>query len=231
MSTAALPAFPAGTSRYTEAMAKCLGQIAGPPDRPTVHMLVNLVQGRMLEYIADRICREYDIRDEQSKFQMITALLGIFSDEFFAVFRSKIESVPALAVEIARRIVRKESHPMALRGPSRTRQPADRLYPALFRKYFEYRNLGSLLEMVESDVEIQKIVLLSQVRQTGGKELPGYRKLADILAEDHEGFGTTFFMDYIKQHAVSGLLHLIESGGWEREVQAVRQRMASLRGE
>jgi hypothetical protein len=231
MSTAALPALPSGTSRYTEAMAKCLGQLAGPPDRPTVHMLVNLVQGRMLEYLADRICREYDIRDEQSKFQMITALLGIFSDEFFALFRSKIDFTPALAVEIARRIVRKESHPTQLRGPSRTRQPADRLYPALFRKYFEYRNLGSLLEMVESDVEIQKIILLSQVRLAGGKDLTGYRKLAEILAEDHEGFGTTFFMDFIKQHAVAELLRLIESGGWEREVQAVRQRMASLRGD
>jgi hypothetical protein len=231
MSTSALSKFPAGTSRYTEAMAKCLGQILGAPDRSIVHMLVNLVQGRMLEYLADRICREYDIRDEQSKFQMITALLGIFSDEFFALFRSKIEFKPALAVNIARRIIRKESHPAPLRGESPTRQPADRLYPALFRKYFEYRNLGSLLEMVESDVEIQKIILLSQVRQGGGKELPGYRKLVDILAEDHEGFGTTFFMEYLKGHPVPDLLQLVESGGWEREVQTVRQRMASLRGD
>ena len=231
MSTAALPKFPAGTSRYTQAMAKCLDAIVGTPDRSTVLMLVNLVQGRMLEYIADRICREHDIRDEQSKFEMVSALLGIFSDEFFAVFRAKIDFKPALAVDITRRIVRKESHPTPLRGPSRTRQPADRLFPALFRKYFEYRNLGALLRMVESDVEIQKILLLSQVRQGGGKELSGYRKLGELLGQDHEGFCATFFMDYIKQHSVPDLLRLVESGEWEREVQGVRQHMASLRGD
>ncbi len=232
MTSAASPQFPSGTSRYTQAMAKCLGQLPGAksPDRATVHMLMNLVQGRMLEYIADRICREYDIRDEQSKFQMITALLGIFSDEFFALFRSKIEFKPALAVNIARRIIRKESRPARLSGQTRTRQPADRLYPAIFRKYFEYRNLGTLLEMVESDVEIQKIILMSHVR-LAAKDAPGYRKLVEILGQDHEGFSTTFFMDYLKQHRLPGLLHLIESGQWESQVQTVKERMASLRGD
>lgn len=232
MTSAPPSRFPAGTSRYTQAMAKCLDQLPGgkAPDRATVHMLMNLVQGRMLEYIADRICREYDIRDEQSKFQMITALLGIFSDEFFALFRSKIESKPALAVSIARRILRKESRPAHLTGQTPTRQPADRLYPAIFRKYFEYRNLGTLLEMVESDVEIQKIILISHVR-LGAKDAPGYRRLVEILGQDHEGFSTTFFMDYLKQHRLPGLLRLIESGQWESQVQSVKERMASLRGD
>jgi hypothetical protein len=232
MSSAALPASPVAISRYTQAMAKCLDQLpgSGMPERATVHMLVNLVQGRMLEYIADRICREYEIQDEQSRFQMITALLGIFSDEFFALFRSKIEFKPALAINIARRIIRKESHPTPLTSQSAIRQPADRIFPAIFRKYFEYRNLGTLLEMVESDVEIQKILLLSQVRQAG-RESPGVRRLAEILAEDHEGFGTTYFMDYLKRHHTAGLLQLVESGDWEQGVQAVRQRMVSLRGD
>ncbi len=232
MKPQAVPKFPPGTSRYTQAMAKCLAQMppAATPDRPTVHMLVNLVQGRMLEYIADRICREYDLQDDQSKFQMITALLGIFSDEFFALFRSKVEFQPALAVDIARRITRKECDATPLPGPTPIRQPQDRIFPAIFRKYFEYRNLGTLLEMVESDVEIQKIILIAQVR-LAAKDSPGYRKLVDILGADHEGSTTTFFMDYLKQHRLAGLLHLIESGGWEREVQTVRQRMASLRGD
>lgn len=234
MTLQALPKFPAGTSRYTQAMAKCLAHMSQPqpavPDRATVHMLVNLVQGRMLEYIADRICREYGISDEQSKFQMITALLGIFSDEFFALFRSKVESRPALAVEIARRITRKESDATPLRNPNLTRQPQDRIFPAIFRKYFKYRNLGTLLEMVESDVDIQKILLTARVRQAA-KDSPGYRKLVEVLGGDHEGSSTTFFMDYLKQHQLPDLLRLLESGGWEREVQTVKQRMASLRGD
>ncbi len=237
MTSEALPKFPPGTSRYTQAMAKCLKQVAenditgtSTPDRLTVHLLVNLVQGRMLEYIADRICREYDIRDDQSKFQMITALLGIFSDEFFALFRSKVEFRPALAVDIARRITRKESDATPLSRPNRIRQPQDRIFPAIFRKYFQYRNLGALLEMVESDVEIQKIILSSQVRESA-KESAGYKKLVEILDQDHEGSTTTFFMDYLKQHRLPGLLHLLESGGWEREVQNVKLRMASLRGD
>jgi hypothetical protein len=223
--------FPPGTSRYTQAMAKCLGY-APPrretPDRAVVHLLVNLVQGRMLEYLADQICRDYGIEDEQSKFQIVTALLHIFSDEFFALFRSKINDNPSLVVDIARRIIRKESAPAP--KTSTGREWAGRLYPAIFRKYFEYRNLQDLQHMVESDAEIQKIILLALLRRSisDGQR---YAKIARILEEDREGFTTAFFMERVKDGKVPELVALLDSGRWEAEVASMRERVAHLRGE
>ena len=223
--------FPPGTSRYTQAMAKCLGQVppqTDAPDRAVVHLLVNLVQGRMLEYLADQICRDYGIEDEQSKFQIVTALLHIFSDEFFALFRSKINQNPALVVEIARRIIRKESEPAPKTGTRR--EWADRLYPAIFRKYFEYRNLQDLQHMVESDAEIQKIILLAMLQRTipDGQR---YAKIARILEQDREGFTTAYFMERVKDGKMPELVALLDSGRWEAEVASMRERVAHLRGE
>jgi hypothetical protein len=222
--------FPPGTSRYTQAMAKCLGQTPArseAPDRAVVHLLVNLVQGRMLEYLADQICRDYGIEDEQSKFQIVTALLHIFSDEFFALFRSKIDENPALVVDIARRIIRKEAE-----SPTTVlrQQWADRLYPAIFRKYFEYRNLQELQHMVESDAEIQKIILLALLRRTL-EDGPRYDRIVRILEQDREGFTTAYFMEQVKHDQVAQLLANVESGRWEAEVAAMRERLAHLRGE
>ncbi len=224
-------AFPPGTSRYTQAMAKCLGQAPAhldPPDRAVVHLLVNLVQGRMLEYLADQICRDYGIEDEQSKFQVVTALLHIFSDEFFALFRAKINDNPALVIDIARRIIRKESGTKP--GTRGGRDWADRLYPAIFRKYFEYRNLQDLQHMVESDAGIQKIILLALLRRTisDGQR---YAKIARILEDDREGFTTAFFMERMKDGKVPELVALLDSGRWESEVASMRERVAHLRGE
>ncbi|HEX7926702.1 MAG TPA: hypothetical protein VF678_03860 [bacterium] len=222
--------FPPGTSRYTQAMAKCLAQVpakSSTPDRAVVHLLMNLVQGRMLEYLADQICHDYGIEDEQSKFQIVTALLHIFSDEFFALFRSKIDEDPTLVVDIARRIIRKEAeHPTFVLG----QQWADRLYPAIFRKYFEYRNLQELQHMVESDAEIQKIILLAMLRRTL-EEGPRYDQVVRILEQDREGFTTAHFMEQVKNGKVAELLASVESGHWQSEVASMRDRVAHLRGE
>lgn len=227
--------FPRGTSRYTVAMAKCLAGPAGPGDqglnRNIVQALVNLVQGRMLEYLADRICREYQIEDPVLRVRIVTVLLGIFSDEFFALFRSTIEFKPDLVVQIARRIIRKEMHPSPpLQHPSPTRQPADRLYPALFRKYFEYRNLGTLLDMVESDAEIQKIILRNVLKKQLANA-PIHQRILQILEEDSDGVAPSLLMGYLKGNDVSMLVGKVRSGAWEPELAELRAHMAHLRGE
>lgn len=227
--------FPTGTSRYTVAMAKCLvgADVADnqTPNRHIVQALVNLVQGRMLEYLADRICREYSIQQPALRMRIITVLLGIFSDEFFALFRSTIEFKPNLVVQIARRIIRKELHPAApMKHPSPTRQPADRLYPALFRKYFEYRNLGTLLEMVESDAQIQRIILRNVLTKQLG-DAPIHQRILQILEEDTDGVAPSLFMGYLKGNDVSTLLDKVRTGAWEPELAALRAHMAHLRGE
>ncbi|MDH4249384.1 MAG: hypothetical protein OEW39_16375, partial [Deltaproteobacteria bacterium] len=61
----------ADVSPYTQAMGRCLHKLNGGAegllDKAVVHTLVNLVQGRMLEYLADRICRDYQILDIASR--------------------------------------------------------------------------------------------------------------------------------------------------------------------
>lgn len=225
--------FAAGISPYTIAMGRCLGKLNGQPesslDLSVVHTLINLVQGRMLEYLADRICREYEVGDPHAKQRIVTVLLRIFSDEFFALFRSKVEYKPNLVIKIARRISRKElpaeSHPASL-----LRLPSDRLFPAIFRKYFEYKNLGILLRMVESDTEIQKILLLGLLR----KWLPN-GKMADvveaIMESDPEGVAPNLFMGYLRDGHPQTLVEKVESGEWKPELKAMKKRMAVLRGE
>lgn len=230
--------FDPDTSRYTIAMARCLGSAppsdAEPTDRAIVQTLINLVQGRMLEYLADRICREYDIQDPALRQHIVTVLLGIFSDEFFALFRSKIEFQPQIVVSIARRIIRKElqrpAHWAPQKSTSPTRQPADRFYPALFRKYFEYRNLGILLELLESDAQIQKIIL----RNVMGKHLGDsavLRRVLQILEEDAEGVAPSLFMGYLDGDDVTTLVDKVRSGAWQPELEALREHMAHLRGD
>jgi hypothetical protein len=215
-------------------MAKCLvqanGQVSEAPDRSVVHTLVNLVQGRMLEYLSDRICRDYGIDDEHSRFQVMTALLSAFSDEFFALFRSKIDFSPTLALSIARRIIRKEIEHAPTPPAATSKDDSDRLYPAIFRKYFEYRNLAELQRMVESDAEIEKIILLARLRREV-QDSQRYQRLVQILEQDREGFCTSFFMDCLRHNRLQKLIALVESGAWESEVNAVREHMAHLRGE
>ena len=226
--------FPHGTSRYTIAMAKCLSAATeagdGTPNRTIVQALVNLVQGRMLEYLADRICREYDIQDDLQRQRIVTVLLGIFSDEFFALFRSKIEFQPELVVQIARRIVRKELEVHApSRYPSPTRQPSDRLYPALFRKSFEYRDLGTLLELVESDAQIQKILLRNVLHKRLG-EGPMAQRVLQIVEEDADGIAPSLFLSYLKSGDAVLLEDKLRSGAWQVELDQLRVHMAHLRG-
>jgi hypothetical protein len=220
-------------SPYTVAMSRCLVKLAGGeegvPERKVVHTLVNLVQGRMLEYLADRICREYAIEDPASRQRIVHVLLRIFSDEFFALFRSKVEFQPALVLQIARRIIRQEFHPAG--GPGLApRQRPDRLYPAIFRKYFEYRNLGILLELVESDAEIQKIILLTLLkRQRCDPAL--LERVAAILDEDQEGVAPTLFLGYLSEGDPATLAGKVRNGAWKTELEAMRRRMAHLRGD
>lgn len=226
--------FPPGTSRYTLAMAKCMGTLtpASPSkiENSVRHALVNLVQGRILEYLADRICREFQICDSQTQVRMVTVLLGIFSDEFFALFRSRIEQEPELLLHIARRIIRKEERLTHCPDDTSVQNSSDRLYPAIFRKFFEYRHLDVLLEMIESDAEIQKIILNRLLKRLIADEtLRG--ELLTLADSDPEGITSSLFMRYIRQESVETLLEMVRTGQWREEWEALRDKMACLRGD
>ena len=219
-------------SPYTQAMGRCLhklnGSADGPLDRAVVHTLVNLVQGRMLEYLADRICRDYQICEPVSRHEIVRTLLRIFSDEFFALFRAKVEQRPSLVIRLARRITRAELRNGRL--PSLFTLSSDHLYPAIFRKYFEYSNLGLLQQMVESDAEIQKIILLHLLaKRVENPEL--VQRVSDILGADEEGVASNLFMDYLQAEDPDTLVQKVASEAWRKDLSAMKNRMAMLRGE
>ncbi|MBI4081755.1 MAG: hypothetical protein HY423_04015 [Candidatus Lambdaproteobacteria bacterium] len=222
------------TSRYAPAIARCVDRLdcgeGAAVDGFVVQALTNLVQGRMLEYLADRICRDDRIDDPEIKAQIATALLRIISDEFFALFRAKVEASPDLAVRIARSIVRCEN--MATRhgdcGPQ-ARNRHDRLYPALFQKYFEYRNTDSLLALVSTDAEIQRILLLHRLSNIP-EAAPIVDELKRILCQDEDGTRSTVFMQYLDDGRVPELIERVRTGSWTEEPERLAARLARLRG-
>ncbi|MDH4248781.1 MAG: hypothetical protein OEW39_13305, partial [Deltaproteobacteria bacterium] len=197
-------------------------------DKAVVHTLVNLVQGRMLEYLADRICRDYQILDIASRQEIIRVLLRIFSDEFFALFRSKVEQRPTLVIRLARRITRAELNNS--RVTSLLTLSSDRLYPAIFRKYFEYSNLGLLQQMVESDAEIQKILLLHLLANRLG-DVDLLNRISSILESDSEGVAPSLFMEYLHAEDPHTLADKVATEGWRKDLNAMKQRIAQLRGD
>lgn len=223
---------PGKISPYTQAMARCLAERAEIPPAPQlVHNLTNLVQGRMLEYLADQICERHRILDPQSRARIVRALLGIFSDEFFALFRAKLEMRPDLALLIARRIIRGEFEAAGGRLANGARRPLDSLFPAIFRKYFEYRNLDSLLRIVETDADIQKTVLLALLKQRVEPDSNGlYEQVAGILEDDREGLCPNLFLAYVKDNRIDALQQRIESGAWRDDREHLKQRIATICG-
>lgn len=230
-------------SPYTQAMARCLASLgegeAFVAEPCGIHNLTNMVQGRMLEFLGDEICREYHITDPESRSQIVNALLGIFSDEFFALFRSKLEKRPDLALLIARRIIRAEFEAAGDPQASHARRTLDRLFPAIFRKYFEYRNLTSLLRIIETDAQIRKILLLALLRQ---RMEPGqalckppcngelYQKVARILDEDAEGLCPNLFLQYVTGNRIDLLQQRIQSGAWRDDMESLKQKIAVICG-
>jgi hypothetical protein len=222
-------------SPYSQAMARCLSLMeeAGgeATDTCNVHHLTNLVQGRMLEFLADEICRERGIAEPDSRSQIVTALLGIFSDEFFALFRAKLEKRPDLAVLIARRIIRGEFEAAGSPPTPNARRALDRLFPAIFRKYFEYRKLDSLQRIVETDAQIQKIILLALLKQrTRLNDTELYQKVARILDEDAEGLCPNLFLQYVTENRIDLLQQRIRSGAWREDMESLKQKIAVICG-
>jgi hypothetical protein len=230
---------PGSISPYTQAMARCLSSLGESGDAGadfcTVHNLTNMVQGRMLEFLGDEICREHGITDPESRAKIVTALLGIFSDEFFALFRAKLEKRPDLAVLIARRIIRAEFEAAGTPPSPHAHGTLDRLFPAIFRKYFEYRQLDSLLRIVETDAQIQKILLLALLKKrTRGKgKVAGadlYRQVERILDEDAEGLCPNLFLQYVTENRIDLLRQRIQSGEWREDMESLKQKIAVICG-
>ena len=147
-------------SPYTRAMAQCLSSLEDtPPEEvgctcPVGHLLVNMLQGRMLEHLKYRVGLYYGIDPETLGEEFSTALIEVFNKEIFGAFRRKVEDQPWLIFFLARRIVEVESSD----SPD-PQQRINRLYLSIFCKHLEYHNLERIIAALQSDPRIQNTIV------------------------------------------------------------------------
>ena len=219
-------------SRCTAAISRFIERLALPHqpsiDPTTVYALINMVQGRVLEYLAERICRTYDVYDKDAAEKISVQLSSIFSDEFFALFRMKIDRMPNLVLHIARRIIAKECE-LGENGCCNTRH-VDRMYSAIFRKYFEYRHLGALLGIMSADARIQRTIVQSLASQKVRDETLR-EDIEHMLREDRDGVVPAMMLGYLREGHISALALAMRAPEWQAQVLEQGVRLAHLRGE
>ena len=146
-------------SPYTRVIADCLDSLSEASSEESncnlkqeMQLLVNMLQGRMLEHIKQRVSSYYHIEPEALNEEFSVSLIEVFA-EIFGLFRNKFEEMPWLVNEIAKRIVEVES-----RNGSKTERQINQLYLSIFCKHFEYKNIEKIISTLQTDTRIQKAI-------------------------------------------------------------------------
>ena len=147
-------------SPYTRVIAECLHSLSddNPDDcacdtKQVMQLLINMLQGRMLEHIKERVSSYYKIEQDALNEEFSVCLIEVFA-EIFRLFRNKFEEMPWLVNEIAKRIVEAET-----RNGSRTERSINQLYLSIFCKYFEYKNIEKIISTLQTDPRIQRAII------------------------------------------------------------------------
>ena len=147
-------------SPYTRVIAECLHSLSDdkPDDcacdtKQVMQLLINMLQGRMLEHIKERVSSYYKIEQDALNEEFSVCLIEVFA-EIFGLFRNKFEEMPWLVNEIARRIVEAET-----RNGSKTERSINQLFLSIFCKYFEYKNIEKIISTLQSDPRIQRAII------------------------------------------------------------------------
>ena len=147
-------------SPYTRVIAECLHSLSDEkPDRcgcdtkQVMQLLINMLQGRMLEHIKERVSSYYKIEQDALNEEFSVCLIEVFA-EIFGLFRNKFEEMPWLVNDIARRIVEAEK-----RNGSKTERSINQLFLSIFCIYFEYKNIEKIISTLQSDARIQRAII------------------------------------------------------------------------
>ena len=147
-------------SPYTRVIAECLHSLSddksdncGCDTKHVMQLLINMLQGRMLEHIKERVSSYYKIEQDALNEEFSVCLIEVFA-EIFGLFRNKFEEMPWLVNEIARRIVEAEK-----RNGSKTERSINQLFLSIFCKYFEYKNIEKIIATLQSDPRIQRAII------------------------------------------------------------------------
>jgi len=145
-------------SPYTLVIADCLKSISETKDglnnikKHEMQLMINMLQGRMLEHIKQRVSKYYNIEPSDLNEDFSVSLIEVFA-EIFGLFRHKFEEMPWLVNKIAKRIVEVETG-----NGSQTEGRINQLYLSIFCKYFEYKNIEKIISTLQTDVRIQRAI-------------------------------------------------------------------------
>ena len=147
-------------SPYTRVIEECLHSLSDDKadgcacdTSQVMQLLINMLQGRMLEHIKERVSSYYKIEQNALNEEFSVCLIEVFA-EIFGLFRNKFEEMPWLVNEIARRIVEAEK-----RNGSKTERSINQLFLSIFCKYFEYKNIEKIISTLQSDTRIQSAII------------------------------------------------------------------------
>jgi len=212
---------------YTQAMVNCLQQFEDNDEVPeldesTSQFLANMVQGRFLQYLVNRICELYEITDKKLEKKLIMVLMTILSSKFFAVFREKVRAKPEIVYMVARKITSSETS-----GKSNNAARTDALYRNICKKYFEYQNFNVILTWINTNPEVEKIIFLSRV-QRRIQDAGLIKALRYIIRNDKDGIAPAVFNRYLQKNKLQRLTSMVQTGDWKIEAAFVQQESTKM---
>ncbi len=210
---------------YTKAMLNCLEQFNGAEipklDESNSQFLANMIQGRFLQYLASRICKNYKITDKDLEKKLTIALMRILSDKFFAVFREKVKENPEIVYILAKKISSNEI------CCSQDSARIDALFRGISRRFFKYQNFQIILQWIDTNPEIERIVFISRI-QKRIKDSSLLKALMYIVQNDKDGITPSVFNRYLNKNKLERLASLVKSGDWKLEALYVQQLNAKM---
>ena len=154
-------------SPYTRVIEECLHSLSDDKadgcacdTKQVMQLLINMLQGRMLEHIKERVSNYYKIEKDALSEEFSVCLIEVFA-EIFSLFRNKFEEMPWLVNDIAKRIVEAET-----KNGSKTERGINQLYLSIFCKYFEYKNIEKIISTLQSDPRIQHAIISANTTST-----------------------------------------------------------------
>ena len=155
-------------SLYTRGLAECLQMLersnltSGRDEQTLRHLLCNLLQGRILEHLRQRLIEHFELDQHDSGEQVSLLLIDVFKEEIFGTFRRRIEEQPELLTQIAQEIVATEIQ-SGQELPEQTKQ----LYERILQKYLNYSDLGAILRILQADGRLENLILTSMLHKNG----------------------------------------------------------------
>lgn len=155
-------------SPYTRGLSECLQTLersdlnSGRDEQTLKHLLCNLLQGRILEHLRQRLIEHFELDQNDSGERVSLLLIDVFKEEIFGTFRRRIEEQPELLTQIAQEIVATETQ-SGQELPEQTKQ----LYERILQKHLGYSDLGVILRILQADERLENLILTSMLHKNG----------------------------------------------------------------